>query len=68
MRRGRKKRINWNDIETPCVKICKSIDNSCIGCYRTGEEISEWVWMTPERRSEIIKEIQLNRCQVSTNN
>ena len=62
MRRGRKKRINWNDIESPCVKICKIIDNSCIGCYRTGEEISEWVWMTPEKRLEIIKEIQLNRC------
>ncbi len=62
MRRGRKKRINWKDIESPCVKICKIIDNSCIGCYRTGEEISEWVWMTPEKRLEIIKEIQLNRC------
>ena len=68
MRRGKKQRISWDDIESPCVKICKIIDNNCIGCYRTAEEISEWVWLTPERRTEIIKEIQLNRCQVSTNN
>ena len=47
---------------------CKIIDNNCIGCYRTGEEIRDWVWMTPEERSKIIKEIQSDRCQVLTNN
>tara|TARA_Y100000817_G_scaffold157228_1_gene122991 strand:+ start:739 stop:948 length:210 start_codon:yes stop_codon:yes gene_type:complete len=68
VRRGKRGRIDWSDIETPCVKICKIIDNNCIGCYRTAEEIRDWVWMTPEERSKIIKEIQLNRYQVSTNN
>ena len=68
VRRGKRSRIDWSDIETPCVKICKIIDNNCIGCYRTAEEIRDWVWMTPEERSKIIKEIQLNRYQVSTNN
>ena len=68
VRRGKRDRIDWSDIETPCVKICKIIDNNCIGCYRTAEEIRDWVWMTPEERSKIIKEIQLNRYQVSTNN
>ena len=68
VRRGKRGRIDWPDIETPCVKICKIIDNNCIGCYRTAEEIRDWVWMTPEERSKIIKEIQLNRYQVSTNN
>ena len=36
----------------------------CIGCYRTTEEITMWTKYTDEERKKIIKEIQLNRCQV----
>ena len=61
MRRGRKERVDWSDIESPCVKICKLIDNICVGCLRTSEEISQWAWMTHEERSAVIKEIQSNR-------
>jgi len=64
VRRGRKERIDWSNIETPCIKVCKIINKICIGCLRTDEEISKWVTYTDEERTNIIKEIQSNRCQV----
>ena len=55
-------------METPCVKICKLIDSICEGCGRTQDQIRDWTIYTDEERSIIIKEIQLNRCQVLSNN
>jgi len=55
-------------MKSPCVKICKLIDNVCIGCYRTTKEITMWKKYTDEQREKIIKEIQSNRCQVLSNN
>ncbi len=55
-------------METPCVKICKLIDSICVGCGRTQDQIRDWTIYTDEERSTIIKEIQLNRCQVLSNN
>ena len=51
-------------MKSPCIKICKLIESMCIGCYRTTEEITMWTKYTDEEREKIIKEIQLNRCQV----
>ena len=60
MRRGRKKRINWQDIESPCVKICKLIESVCIGCGRTQDEIRDWVIMTDEKRQIIMTRLKNN--------
>ena len=68
VRRGRKERIDWSDIETPCIQVCKIINKICIGCFRTDRQISDWVIYTDEERSKIIKEIQLDRCRVLSNN
>ena len=68
VRRGSSKRIDWSDIETPCIQICKIINKVCIGCFRTDQEISNWVIYTDEERTKIIKEIQVSRCQVLSNN
>jgi len=43
MRRGKRKRIRWEDIESPCVKICKLVERVCIGCGRSQDEIRDWV-------------------------
>lgn len=43
-------------METPCVNICE-IDRDakiCIGCGRTGEEISRWIGMTDAERRDIM--------------
>jgi predicted Fe-S protein YdhL (DUF1289 family) len=68
VRRGRKERIDWSDIESPCIKVCKIINKVCIGCFRTDRQIRDWVIYTDKERTELIKEIQLDRCRVLSNN
>ncbi len=44
------------EIESPCVLIC-TVDMKtgyCFGCGRTREEISGWMYMTPQQRKEIM--------------
>lgn len=42
-------------METPCVQICTiNSKDFCTGCKRTREEISKWVYMTPQERKDII--------------
>ena len=55
-------------MKSPCIKICKLIDNVCIGCGRTAKQITEWTKYTDKERDNLIKEIQLSRCQVLSNN
>tara|TARA_B100001741_G_C16070260_1_gene377237 strand:+ start:193 stop:351 length:159 start_codon:yes stop_codon:yes gene_type:complete len=45
-------------MKTPCVKICKLIQNICIGCGRTSEQITMWSKYTKKKREKIIKEIK----------
>ncbi len=60
MRRGKRKRIRWQDIESPCVKICKLVERVCVGCGRTQDEIRDWVIMTDEERQTIMARLQKN--------
>ena len=60
VRRGQRDRIRWEDIESPCVKICKLEYGVCIGCGRTQDEIREWVIMTNSQREEIMERLKTN--------
>ena len=40
---------------TPCVRICKLNSQVCEGCYRTIDEIANWLKYTDEQRAEVIK-------------
>ena len=42
-------------IESPCIGICTVINNSCIGCTRTAEEISNWLFYKDNERHNITK-------------
>ena len=57
-RRGQRNRIRWEDIKSPCVKICSLEDGVCIGCGRTQDEIREWVIMTDNQREEIMERLK----------
>ena len=41
------------ELASPCVDICKVVDNVCIGCGRTLEEIAYWTRMSEEERKSI---------------
>ena len=40
---------------SPCVKICKVENDTCIGCGRTTHEIAEWFNASDKRKREIIE-------------
>lgn len=44
-------------LASPCVSICAlDDDNVCLGCFRTGEEISAWgKYSDDEKRAVLLK-------------
>ncbi|MCP5326493.1 MAG: DUF1289 domain-containing protein [Oceanospirillaceae bacterium] len=43
---------------SPCVGICALDENDiCIGCYRTGREISDWGMMANDQRREVLQKV-----------
>ena len=47
-------------IESPCIGVCTVIDNKCIGCLRTSEEIKNWLYFSDEERNKITRECLKN--------
>ncbi|TXH37296.1 MAG: DUF1289 domain-containing protein [Rhodospirillaceae bacterium] len=44
---------------SPCISVCQ-IDNKtgyCIGCYRTIDEIRDWIISTPDQRNAILAQL-----------
>jgi len=43
-------------VASPCISICALDDDDvCMGCYRTSDEIRNWVMMDDEERIDVIK-------------
>lgn len=43
---------------SPCVGICSLDENDiCIGCYRTGREISDWGVMDNTQRRAVLSSV-----------
>jgi predicted Fe-S protein YdhL (DUF1289 family) len=40
---------------TPCIRVCRLHDGSCIGCKRTEEEISNWFWYTDDQKKTVME-------------
>lgn len=41
--------------KSPCIGVCALDEqNLCIGCQRSGEEITQWGRMTDARRHEVL--------------
>ncbi|MCB5160667.1 DUF1289 domain-containing protein [Marinomonas algarum] len=44
---------------SPCVSICLlNDDDVCVGCYRTGQEISVWGRLDYDAQYEIMKKVR----------
>ncbi len=49
-------KIAEKPVKSPCVSLCAlDIDDVCMGCQRTGQEISRWGKMTNEERREVLQ-------------
>jgi predicted Fe-S protein YdhL (DUF1289 family) len=51
-----KKSSSGKTINSPCVSICAlNEDDVCVGCYRTGNEISHWGTYDNDKRLGVLK-------------
>lgn len=47
---------------SPCVSICALDENDvCVGCFRTGGEISIWGLLSDAERDEVYRRIALRQ-------
>lgn len=45
-------------IVTPCIGICSyNGKGSCVGCYRTSDEIVNWFDMSDDQRDLVMKDL-----------
>ena len=43
-------------VASPCVSICAlDEDDICVGCFRTGNEISYWGRLAPDAQREVLR-------------
>jgi len=42
-------------MKSPCRKICKIVDDVCIGCNRTLYEVAAWSRLTNDQRQAIME-------------
>ncbi|MCR8725672.1 DUF1289 domain-containing protein [Frigidibacter sp. ROC022] len=46
-------------VESPCVRLCvlHPETRTCLGCFRTLDEIGRWSKMTPDERRAVMAEL-----------
>ena len=47
-------------VDSPCIQVCTYDEEEefCIGCYRTIEELQDWLIMTRQQKLEVLKKIE----------
>ncbi|MEM6895913.1 MAG: DUF1289 domain-containing protein [Pseudomonadota bacterium] len=48
-----------SEVESPCVKLCSihPVEQICVGCLRSLEEIGGWSMMSAEARRTVMEEL-----------
>jgi predicted Fe-S protein YdhL (DUF1289 family) len=55
-------------IPSPCVSICALDENDvCVGCYRTGGEITDWFMASNEEKRAILRAASERRAEAGFN-
>ena len=45
-------------MKSPCIKVCILEDGICIGCFRTQDEIREWIIYTDEQKRVVLEKLE----------
>jgi predicted Fe-S protein YdhL (DUF1289 family) len=45
------------EVESPCIGVCRLDNDVCRGCNRTTEEIVEWYNFTNEQKQKVLDRI-----------
>lgn len=49
-------------VKSPCIKVCKyDEDRICIGCYRTMDDITGWLFLSEEQKVKALKEAEVRK-------
>jgi predicted Fe-S protein YdhL (DUF1289 family) len=52
---------------SPCISICAlDADGTCLGCFRTGDEITDWFIADDVRKREILRNAEARRTESSS--
>ena len=52
---------------SPCVSICAlDAEGTCLGCFRTGDEITDWFIADDARKREILRNAEVRQNESST--
>lgn len=52
------KKNMFDMVKSPCIAVCALDENDvCIGCYRTGQEITDWGEMDNEQKTLVMKKV-----------
>lgn len=51
------------NIESPCISVCKisAVNRLCEGCWRTVEEIRDWLTLDRDQRLEVLEQLHARR-------
>lgn len=44
-------------VESPCIGVCSIKNGVCVGCARTQQEISTWMYMTDWEKQQVLNRI-----------
>lgn len=66
-RRAERQRLIASGPRSPCISVCQLDDRTgwCIGCYRTIDEIRDWIVMAPEERHKVLERLAERRQQAA---
>lgn len=47
--------MSEQDPASPCISVCVlNVDDICLGCYRSAEEVTDWFLASADRKREIL--------------
>ncbi|MGR0278580.1 DUF1289 domain-containing protein [Marinomonas dokdonensis] len=51
-------------VKSPCVNLCSLNDEDiCIGCFRTGQEITRWGRLTQREKRDVLIKVRKRESQ-----
>lgn len=58
-------------VKNPCIQVCRYDDEGiCIGCYRTMQEAANWIFLSEQQKTEVIRRTEERKSLIKkeTNN
>jgi predicted Fe-S protein YdhL (DUF1289 family) len=66
-RRAERLRLLAGGPPSPCIGVCRLDERTgyCLGCFRTIEEIGDWMAMMPDEKEALMPELARRRAQAA---